>query len=746
MAGPKYPATSVFFCLLLTLSAAPGSAQDLSKDSRTSPSIYSKPGENAPRVIGNLTLSLTGATPESRALSFVERYRQSLMPGDADSNVVVQRVIETSYGRVVQMDQLLSGHKVFGRSLSVAEDNLEQARLVVNGLRSTAGISRRSELCSEKTAVHQALSTFASAGGVTRGTPSVETAWMAAGDDLALMRLVTVRGREPLGEFTYLVGGAGKIVYVFVRSPMATGYAYESNPANDTYKQVELPHLTSTEHLTGDNVTVYNCSGVQDCPTPEQLAAPDANGDYLIEPTGDNDPTLFTDQFAEVQAYYAINTIHDFFVGVGVDPAPIDVQVNFRMSSPNAYYDQQSNEIVMGQSSYLDTALDNDIIFHEYGHHVFGLVSQTGMFNMDDYGPVFWGLAFNEGTADYYSCSALDDPELAEYFAQTMGPAYFPEGWLRNVDNELTCPDGLYGEAHDDSMVWTGFLWKVRALIGQAQADKIYMDVLAAFPTDIDFPIATQVYTETAALTLDQATMNQVQALADERGMTACERFIRLSTGGHTGFSYGKEILGSAGNNLAFIPAELHYFVELPENATHLKIDFSSRPAGTDIVFLVRKDQKIQHQFSFIGMQLTSDYDFMIESNVDVDLPSADPLLEPGHTYYLQPANRDQKTGEYTISGNVVAIATDGGTDGGVDGGGDEPPDGGTAVDVAADGGGDGPLCKDGYEPKLEDNGWICVPKNSGCGCGKSGSSPAPWTLLAVLFAAATIRRRRKRV
>jgi len=714
----------------------------------------------APRVIGNLDISLTGATPEIRALSFVERYRKTLMPGDTDSNIVVKRVVETSYGRVVQMDQLLLGHKVFGRSLSIAEDNLKKARLVVNGLRSTADLARHSELCPEKTATSAALAAFTSAGGTTRATPSVETAWMAAGDDLVLMRLVTVRGLEPLGEFTYLVGPMGEVIFVFNRSPMAAGYAYESNPVNDTYKQVDLPYLTSTEHLTGDNVTVYNCSGSQNCGTKEQLAAPDLNGDYLIEPTGDDDPALLTDKFVEVQAYYGINTIHDYFVGVGFNPTPIEVQVNFPMSSPNAYYDQQSNSIVMGQSSYLDTAVENDIIFHEYGHHVFGQVSQTGMFNMDEYGPVFWGLAFNEGTADYYSCSALDDPELAEYFAQTMGAAYFPNGWMRNVDNELTCPDGLYGEAHDDSMVWTGFLWKVRALIGQAQADKIYMDVIAAFPADIDFPSATQVYMDTAALTLDQATMNQVQALADERGMGDCERFIRLSTGGHTGYLFGKEVLGSMGNSLAFVPAELHYFVELPDNATHLKIDFSSRPTTADIVFLVRKDQKIQHQLtSYYPLQITSNYDFLLENDIDIDLPSADPLFEPGHTYYLQPVDRGQATGEYTISGEVVTTATDGGTDGGTadggaDGGGDigadggGPPDCGEGFDAAWDGEKwvCVPLCKDGYEPKLEDGGWICAPKNSGgCGCGEPGSSPAPWVTLAVLFAALVICKRRKR-
>ncbi|MBW1811758.1 MAG: hypothetical protein JRJ87_26450 [Deltaproteobacteria bacterium] len=744
--------------------AHPAAANDalerLKADSRTALVIHSSPNDSTPRVIGKLNLNMAGSDSQKRAQAFIEKYRDLFLPKDSLSEVRVHRVLETSYGRVTQLGQYFEGVLVYGASISIGEDHLNNLRLAVNSLRPVAQLTKHRKQANEKVAIANAVAAFTYNGSQTRDKAGIETVWFASNSELILTYLVTVHGADPLGDITYLVAGPqATILYFFVRSPMAAGYAYESNPANDTYKQVDLLHLTSDQHLTGDHVTVYNCAGTTDCSTKEQLAAPDLNGDYLIEPTGDNDPELFTDMFVEVQAYYAVNTIHDFFVDVGWSPSPISVEVNSRMTSPNAMYDEQNKKIIMGQSSYLDTAVENDIIFHEYGHHVFGAVASSGMFEMDQYGPISHGLAMNEATADYYSCSALDDPEMAEYFAETMGPAYFPNGWMRNVDNNLTCPDGLYGEAHDDSMIWSGFLWDVRDLLGQAAADSLYLDVLAVFPSSVTFPSTTQAYMETAALTLDQATMNQIQALVDQRGIEDCVRFIGLRTVGHTGYIWGKAQLGGMAAGLDFIPGELHYFLEIPANATELSLSWNTRPAtGMDVVLLVRKDQPVEHSL-VMGWPpaINSTYDFILESDTLISLPSANPAFEVGHTYYFHPANRGQSTGEYTVFGNTDVVATDGGTDGGSDGGAD------AGGDASAPDGGDSdlppecpegydaakyngewvcvPLCKDGFEPKLEGEVWVCAAKSSGCSC---QTSDRPAISMGLLLFGLAIGFRRK--
>ena len=705
------------------------------------------------QVLSQLHLQPPGRTPVARASSALEQLRPRLLGADRVSELRPTRLVRVSGQTVVQFEQWLDGHPVLGAGAAVVEDAGGTITMITSTLRQMEPGSRQTRLATLERARQLASRAFVSGGGRSRGPARAGTAWMMFGTGPALVRLVTVPGLEPLGDFTYLVvDDPPRILWVFRRGPNALGYAYPQNPAVGTYEQVELPYLTSVEHLVGDNVTVYNCAGSDQCGTKQQLATPDQDGNYLIEPTGANDPVNIDDSFVEVQAYYGINFIHDFFAGVGFSPSPIEVQVNYPMQQPNAMYDGQGH-ILMGQSGSIDLAVENDVIYHEYGHHVFGEVSSAGMFEMDQYGPVTHGLAINEATADYYSCSALDDPELGEYFAQQL-PAYFPDGYLRNVHNDLTCPWGLYGEAHDDGQIWSGFLWDARALLGQPVADNLYMKVLAAFPGTVTFPAVTQVYLDTAAANLDGDTVNQLRALAEQRGITDCERFIELRRQPHKGFVFGKEILGQYGSNLAFIPAELHYFMEIPENAYHLSLTFTSRPPEADLAILVREDQRIEHSFSWTqGLQST--YDFMISGSQDLDLPSDDPLFRPGHTYYLEVANQGQATGEYTLAGFVLVESSSdgggsdgGGGDAGADAGADQAGDGQPVCDDGYGPAWDGskwvcvPICKEGYEPQLDGDTWVCVPRDSGCGC--AATRPAAGASLLLLLLGLMLLRRQR--
>jgi MYXO-CTERM domain-containing protein len=707
---------------------------------------------------------------ENRAHQVAENLKQRFLGAEEPSTLGLQSSPALKSGaRYFRFRQLLEGFPIYGAGLQLLVD--EKGRLVgaMNDL-VPAGKLQKLFVAGDLTeAIWLAEKAFISGGGRLRGRARGEQLWWPQPGSLGLVNLVTVPGSSPLMDVVYIIGGRpARIIFAFRQPLNVKGYAYKQNPVKGPYEEVELAYLTSAEHLIGQHVTVYNCTGSADCATRQQLAAPtDVEGNFLIEPKDANDPTKIDDAFVEVQAYYGINYVHDYFLGVGFSPTPITVQVNYPLDSPNAFYDQQSKSISMGQTGTIDLALENDVIFHEYGHHVFGEVSSASMFEMDQYGPVTHGLAINEATADYYSCSALDDPALGEYFAQQMGPAYFPNGWLRNVDNELTCPWGLYGEAHEDSQIWSGFLWDTRELLGQEQADKIYMKAMAAFPSKVTFPTVTDIYLQTAARELDQATMDQVRQLAAQRGLIDCERFIGLRTEPHTGLVWGKEILGSYGANIVFIPAELHYYIEVPEGATRLNINLSARPMGVDVDILVRKDKRIEHRLNWISMSLESDYDFMLKQGGTFDLPSIDPPFEPGHTYYLQVVNPGQKTAEYNISGEVLIEERDGGLDGadGQDGGASD----GTAVDAGdgageeaqADAGADQPLecnpgfqpywdgqswicvpqCREGYEPKLEGDKWVCRAKSSGCGCAAAGTQGGE--LLLLLMVVALARRRR---
>lgn len=771
---------ALFVLLFAGQAGAESALARLQDDNPTPLKVFTPAGQDTPRLVGGLSITLAGPDTAARAGRFAASYRDVFLPAGDPSTLRVRRVVPTPFGRVAQLEQLVDGIPVFGGTLAVSENHHGTIRLAVNGLRPLGAAIERHEALPPAAEVTARL--LASLGDRVRGAPRIETVWWPGRAGLQKVHAVTVPLASPTEEATYLVGGPeGTTGLVFSRTPNVLGYAYPANPLRGPYEEVELLHLGSAEHLSGEHVEVYNCTGSNpnSCSVHQQLAAPDENDNYLILPEGDDDPDKPDDTFVEVQAYYAINTIHDYFVDLGIAPTPITVGVNYPIpDGPNAFFSPQDQTfggpvIMMGQWQTIDLAVENDVIFHEYGHHVFDIQSSTGMFEMDEYGPTFLGLAVNEATADYYSCSALDDPVLGEYFADRLGSMYFPEGYLRKVDNDLHCPRGLYGEPHDDGMVWSGFVWQVREMLGKEQADTLYMDVISHFPGTIDFPTATRVFLERAAEVLDADTVARIEALAEERGVIDCERFISVTRFGHTGYVMGRGMLpGMIKESIPLLPAELHYFVEVPEGAGRLDIDWSTRPYGNvDVILLVREDQPVTHEFGWqTGMD--SHYDFKLEEGGQFDLRDPDPLtpFEPGHTYYFHPCNRDDRPTEYVIQGGVSEVDTDGGSpdagtdggtaDGGADAGADTaspdagPADAGTGADgekpECTEGFGlawDGvawvcvPDCKDGYSPEKEGDKWVCVKNDEGCGCTSSGAGAS---LLLLALAGLAMARRRK--
>lgn len=760
-----------FLCVLLavTLLASFSTADPvldrLSQDSATPPVFHTQEGHTTPTLVSGLDLSLPGRDPAARANAFVDRYRDLFLPGDAQSEVRVRRTVGSLYGQAVQMDQLLDGTRVFGSSFILSHDNLQRVRMVVNDLKPLTHPTLSADLVAREVAVDGVLTAFEQSGGTARDEPRVETVWWPSGQHLTKVHLVTVPGGNPFADLTFLVGGpGGTILYVFEHTPLAQGYAYYSSPLHGAHELVDLPHLTSAEHLTGENVTVYNCMGAlsNQC-TPQQAAQPDLNGDYLIEPTGDDEPKLSTDKFVEVQAYYAVNFIHNFIDQIGPPPPPIEIWVNIDAgygAMPNASYGQ--SKIMIGQvPNVIDLALENDVVMHEYGHHVFDVHASTGMFDIDEYGITFIGLSFNEATADYWACAALDDPALGEYWASEQ-PQYFMNDYLRNIDNQLHCPEGLFGESHDDGLVWSGFLWEVRGLIGKEQADPLYLDVLDNFPQSIDFPTATQIYLARAALALDATTVEQIRAIAEERGLTDCERFIPITEDGHLGYSMGRanlDMIPGLKDQVPLLPVELHYFIEVPDNAGTLELYWNPPVyyVKADVVLMVREDQRVTHDIVMNpwNFQWMSNYDFLVEEPGVFDLRNPDPDTPflPGHTYYIHPCNQSDPNGVYKMRGKTSLADMDGGTDGGVDGGtdggADSGPDGGAGDDGGVIECPDGwdwtpngciPVCKSGYKPKQEGDQWTCVPDDSGCGCRTNAAGAGLWLLAGL----ALFLRRRK--
>jgi MYXO-CTERM domain-containing protein len=753
--------------LIATPALAQTALERLAEENGAPLSVWRPTGAERPRVVGGLGLALAGRSAAEGAAAFLATHRALLLPSDAHSRLEVTRVVTTRLGQAVHVSQRLEGLAVLNGSAVLSLDAQGRLRSLSLGLKPTGSARMERELAPAELALERAEEAFLAGGGLLRGPPRLETVWLPGPRAFTRAHLVTLPGASPPGDHTLvLVGPEAQPIFAFRRSPMAVGYAFPQNPVRGPYEQVELTNLTSATRLSGEFVEVYTCAGSSpgQC-NPRQLAAPDANGDYLIAPEGTNDPNLPDDLFVEVQAYYGVNTIRDYFVSLGANPSPLKVGVNFPMryqDGPNAYYSSReaafgnSPAIIMGQWGTVDLAVDNDVIFHEYGHHVFGEFSQAGMFAMDEYGPVFWGLAMNEATADFFSCAALEDPILGEYFASRV-PQFLPKGYLRAVENDLTCPDGLYGEGHDDGMVWSGFVWAARQLLGAAVLDPLYLDVISHFPQDIDIPTATRVFLERSALVVTAGQQAELQALAEARGLPDCQRFLAVRPEGHTGFVYGKEILGGYASMVPVVPAELHYVLAVPADATAVRLEWTASNSVADVELFVRVGQPVQHVFGMQG--LSSTYDFLLEAGGLFDLAQAGVPFQAGQTYYLHPVNRGQPNTEYTLSGEAIAPEPEGGPDGGEDGGPDggadegdrEQPDGGDAgcppgthpevVDgqtlCATD-------CRPGYRSEFKDGVWECVGDAAACACGAASPDAALPAGLLLLAGLALLGRRRR--
>ena len=123
-----------------------------------------------------------------------------------------------------------------------------------------------------------------------------------------------------------------------------------------------------------------------------------------------------------------------------------------------------------------DTSLDPDVIYHEYSHAVINELvgsDQSREFK-----------ALNEGSADYFSSSFLDDAVMAEYAAKIFNAR---SGFLRRTDNSNRWPYNVVGESHADGNIWSGALWDVRSRLGAGVADEIAINALAMLTPDAEF-------------------------------------------------------------------------------------------------------------------------------------------------------------------------------------------------------------------------------------------------------------------
>lgn len=253
---------------------------------------------------------------------------------------------------------------------------------------------------------------------------------------------------KPLGDWEIIVDAEnGDIISLNNEMNFATGLGavYVTNPVRCPITEEPLHNLT-TNTLTGKWVSVDNEDG------PESI-----NDENKHIYTNDNT------HFDEVGMYNYIDTIHDFFAGLGHTKLDKSMKaiVHLGDNYDNAYFSPMQGVMAFGDGSrFNNLAREASVAYHEYSHAM--LNSVTYLAYSAESG------AINEGQADYFACSVTNDPALGEWVCQKMGKPY-----LRNVENDLHYPEDIEGEVHADGKIWGAVLWDIRKALGKEVSDML---------------------------------------------------------------------------------------------------------------------------------------------------------------------------------------------------------------------------------------------------------------------------------
>lgn len=381
--------------------------------------------------------------------------------------------------------------------------------------------------------------------------------------------------------------------------------------------QVALPHLTDPDGLLlGEFANVFNCLNKEGGPSTtfpmggtwmtvalcaiERTVKPDPDGNYLsVRPPEDSaDPD---DPFAEVQMYWHMNRVHDYFKGTHGETAldrPLRAIVNVQialttdttgwMPFDNAAFMPREtigqlgqalgvtlpfdeDAIVFGQGQ-VDFAYDGDVIYHEYTHAMVGGNRLLGV-RADEYGPDMGPLSLNEALADYFTTSLTDDPVLGGW---ALGQIAEP----RRMDEFAGCPADIAGESHHDSAIFSSALWEIRTLLGAATADAIVYDALQGATTTTGFDDMTALVVAQAAL-LDPPRDAEISAIFATHGLPGCNR---LRDAGAANAADAVFIGGTQSTGLPefsqVVPSYVQFSFEIPEGTQSVRLSWQKIPDG----------------------------------------------------------------------------------------------------------------------------------------------------------------------
>jgi hypothetical protein len=566
----------------------------------------------------------------------------------------------------------------------------------------------------------------------------------------------------------------------------------------------EFPGVTRSEPgfvLENDRVIAVNCidrhhtirvsmgSSLYNIHVCDEIHKAEADQalDFLYDPPPESSPARLEDEFAEVQVFYHINKIYDFFQSLGFEtmvpstrgqPTQIWATVNYRPPIDLDYPDQSSwdraldpnaalvpmenaffmaaagsgyflerdrDSLIIGQGTAVDFAYDGDVVYHEFTHAVVNSTAQLGYAVMDEYGLDSGPGAMNEGYGDYFSSALTGDPKVGEYASRSFAEG---TGAIRDLENGDVCPDQLWGESHQDSQAFSGGLWQARQLVGEGNRlayDAAVYAALASLTSESGFEAAATATVEQVRARLGDEIASSVRAVYEQRGLLGCNNRIVYYQGPRDLLIL--EGTGDLGIE-PFVPGYYQIRFEVPANRNQIVVSYGLvgvsgyGQGAADVRLLVSRGSPIK--FSYEGSVVPAEGVVEVQPQ-SVSRPSGGRGYEarfsqvevPG-PHYVMLVNRGSSQ---VLVRNLTVTAALGTPDGGVRTDGGVARDGGLRPDGGAprrDGG--LPLADAGLGP----GGTTPGQQGGGCAAGGDGLSGLGATL-AALLALVSLRRRARR-
>ncbi len=640
------------------------------------------------------------SSPEAKAAAYLTEHACAL--GVDRVELGAARVVRTTTGTLVRLEQRLGGVPVLGSGAIV--------RVGADGEVADVSVSAHPGLTVDPTPSLTAEEATAELeAALERSLPAAERAVLVISpvEDGTLLWQLDVR--DSAGGTRYLVDAhTGRMFGVRDLAVDAFGRVYtENSVSTPTPADVELLTLDTVADPVRLNgwggllaVTNY-VSGGQPNYSVEQTLAPTSGSDFLYDPPAmATDPT---DGFAQVNLFFHLTTMRDFFSSLGVvqtDPGwkitaianvlengqPLDNAFFSTMGQTSGAF-TAPNLIAIGQGTQTDLAYDSDVFKHEFGHYVThnAVGYNLGQTNIDTFGLSPFSGSIDEGIADYFACSNNDD--------STLGEAVLASLARELTDTSKVCPDDVVGEVHEDGEIIGSLSWSVREALGTAAGDQIVWGAVSSMPpggTIGDF--ARGLVTSTQALvtagTLQAADLTAVQGLIAARGADDCDQIIAIDAGESKkvlvlGLDLIGDLLGgncSQAKQFGANMQSLFHFSRKPaatDSALRFTVDATTFGGGGDVelVLYVRKGNHVTFKSSGLLPEVNQ-FDYSVPVNAStgeiVIDASSDPPFDPSAEYFFAITSSSCPNVKITVgtSNEPVPVGTGGGGTGGAGGGG----------------------------------------------------------------------------